>query len=103
MDFQTPGAWDSLRSGIRELCSEFGDTYWQELDHDRAYPLEFVQALGQAGWLSTLIPTKYNGGGVGLEAQPVNALAASFTSSSVYAPSPDSFIPIENNSSNSLP
>ncbi len=66
MDFQTPGAWDSLRSGIRELCSEFGDTYWQELDHDRAYPLEFVQALGQAGWLSTLIPTEYNGGGLGL-------------------------------------
>ena len=66
MDFQTPGAWDSLRAGIRELCSEFGDTYWQELDHDRAYPLEFVQALGQAGWLSTLIPTEYNGGGLGL-------------------------------------
>ncbi len=66
MDFQTPGAWDSLRSGIRELCSEFGDTYWQELDHERAYPLEFVQALGQAGWLSTLIPTEYNGGGLGL-------------------------------------
>jgi acyl-CoA dehydrogenase len=66
MDFQTPGAWDSLRSGIRELCSEFGDTYWQELDHHRAYPLEFVQALGQAGWLSTLIPTEYNGGGMGL-------------------------------------
>lgn len=66
MDFQTPGAWDSLRAGIRELCSEFGDTYWQELDYDRAYPLEFVQALGQAGWLSTLIPTEYNGGGLGL-------------------------------------
>ena len=66
MNFETPGAWDSLRTGIRELCSEFGDTYWQELDHERAYPLEFVQALGQAGWLSTLIPTKYNGGGLGL-------------------------------------
>lgn len=66
MDFQEPGAWNSLRAGIRELCSEFGDTYWQQLDRDREYPLEFVHALGQAGWLSTLIPTEYNGGGLGL-------------------------------------
>ena len=66
MDFQEPGAWDSLRAGIRELCKEFGDTYWQKLDRDRDYPSEFVNALGQAGWLSTLIPTEYNGGGLGL-------------------------------------
>ena len=30
MDFQEPGEWDSLRTGIRELCNEFGDTYWQK-------------------------------------------------------------------------
>ena len=66
MDFQEPRAWNSLRAGIRELCNDFGDTYWQKLDRDRDYPLEFVNALGQAGWLSTLIPTEYNGGGMGL-------------------------------------
>ena len=43
MDFQEPEAWHSLRAGIRELCSEFGDTYWQKLDRDRDYPLEFVE------------------------------------------------------------
>jgi acyl-CoA dehydrogenase len=66
MDFQMPESWDTLRAGVREVCDSFGDTYWRELDVDRAYPEEFVQALGQAGWLSTLIPKEYGGGGLGL-------------------------------------
>ena len=66
MDFQMPESWDTLRSGVRELCDRYGDTYWRQLDVDRAYPEEFVRALGQAGWLATLIPTEYGGGGLGL-------------------------------------
>ena len=66
MDFQTPESWDTLRAGVREACSKFGDTYWRQLDVERAYPEEFVQALGEAGWLSTLIPREYGGGGLGL-------------------------------------
>jgi alkylation response protein AidB-like acyl-CoA dehydrogenase len=45
------------------LCSEFPDAYWIELDRDRRYPQEFVDALTREGWLSILIPEKYGGGG----------------------------------------
>lgn len=66
MDFQTPESWDELRAGVRKLCDAYGDTYWRALDRERAYPEAFVRELGQAGWLSTLIPTEYGGGGLGL-------------------------------------
>lgn len=66
MDFKTPESWDKIRAGVREVCDRFKDTYWRELDRDRVYPEGFVQALGQSGWLSTLIPTEYGGGGLGL-------------------------------------
>jgi len=37
-----------LKSAVRELCRDFPDTYWRELDEKRAYPEAFVQALTSA-------------------------------------------------------
>src|SRR6478735_294292 len=34
-----------LKRAVAELCSNFPDTYWRELDSHRAYPEAFVQAL----------------------------------------------------------
>ena len=51
---------------MRELCRDFPDTYWRELDAKRAYPEAFVQALPLAGYMATLIPEEYGGAGLGV-------------------------------------
>ena len=55
-----------LRTGVRDLCKAFPDTYWRELDAARAYPAAFVTALTDAGYLAALIPEEYGGSGLGV-------------------------------------
>jgi len=55
------------RRAVRELCGQFGNKYWQEVEEKAAYPEAFVKALSDAGWLSSLIPEQYGGGGLRLE------------------------------------
>ena len=55
-----------LRSAVRELCRDFPDSYWRELDSRRAYPEAFVLALTKAGYMATLIPEEYGGAGLGV-------------------------------------
>jgi len=55
-----------LRAGVRDLCRNFPDTYWRELDAARAYPEAFVKALTGAGYLAALIPEAYGGAGLGI-------------------------------------
>jgi acyl-CoA dehydrogenase len=55
-----------IRDGVRAVCNQFDSAYWQKVDHDRAYPEAFVDALTQAGWLAALIPQEYGGAGLGL-------------------------------------
>ena len=62
----TPDAHQDMREALRALCGSFDAAYWQKVDHDRAYPEAFVNALTQAGWLAALIPAEYGGSGLGL-------------------------------------
>jgi acyl-CoA dehydrogenase len=55
-----------LRTGVRDLCKAFPDSYWRALDAERAYPDAFVKALTDAGYLAALIPETYGGSGLGL-------------------------------------
>jgi len=55
-----------LREAVRDLCSRYGEDYWQALDRDRAYPEAFVRELTQAGYLACLIPEAYGGAGLGI-------------------------------------
>jgi len=55
-----------LRAGVRDLCKGFPDSYWRELDAQRAYPEAFVKALTDAGYLAALIPEEYGGSGLGV-------------------------------------
>ncbi len=57
---------ETLREDVRELCAKFPNEYWRELDINREYPYEFVDALTKAGYLSVLIPEQYGGKGFGL-------------------------------------
>ena len=55
-----------LKNAVAELCRIFPDSYWRELDSQRAYPEAFVQALTKAGYMATLIPEEYGGAGMGI-------------------------------------
>ena len=60
-----------IRDAVRQLCSQFPDEYFREVDSRRAYPEKFVDALIEAGWLSAMIPQEYGGSGLGLTAASV--------------------------------
>ncbi len=62
-----PG-WGEIRDGVRHICEQYPNTYWVKLDHESAYPTEFVDALTQAGYLGALIPEEYGGAGLPLSA-----------------------------------
>jgi acyl-CoA dehydrogenase len=58
----------AIRESVRALCAKFPGEYWRELDRERAYPTEFVEALTSAGFLAALIPEEYGGSGLSMRA-----------------------------------
>ena len=61
-----PDAYQDLRDALRELCAEFPDTYFREIDANDAYPEAFIDKLTADGWLAAMIPEEYGGSGLGL-------------------------------------
>ena len=60
--------YGDIRAGVQRLCEQFPGAYWREKDEQRSYPVEFVHALTEAGYLSALIPEEYGGAGLPLGA-----------------------------------
>ena len=60
--------YPEIREAVRRLCQDFPESYWRELDRERAYPTGFVKALTDSGYLSVLIPEEYGGSGLPLSA-----------------------------------
>jgi acyl-CoA dehydrogenase len=63
--------YTAIREEVAKLCAQYPGEYWREKDKARAYPSEFVAALGEAGYLAALIPEEYGGAGL-----PISAAAA---------------------------
>lgn len=55
-----------VRNTVEQICAKYPGEYWREKDRDRAYPVEFVQALTDAGLLACLIPERYGGSGLSI-------------------------------------
>jgi alkylation response protein AidB-like acyl-CoA dehydrogenase len=69
MDQQLPtDPHAEIRVEVAKLCARFPGEYWRNLDRDRTYPTEFVNALTEAGYLAALIPEEYGGAGLPLSA-----------------------------------
>ena len=66
MDFSLTEDQAAIAQAIRDVCAKFPGQYWRDLDTRGAYPEEFVATLTELGWLATLIPTEYGGGGLGI-------------------------------------
>jgi acyl-CoA dehydrogenase len=60
-----------IRESVAKLCAQFPGEYWRRLDRDSAYPLAFVGALTEAGYLAAMIPEEYGGAGLPLSAASV--------------------------------
>ena len=61
-------SFPEIREAVQKLCARFPGEYWRRLDRERSYPVDFVKALTEAGFLSVLIPEAYGGSGLGLGA-----------------------------------
>ena len=53
-----------IQKEVHRICDDFDDEYWREHDRNAEYPMDFVQALGEHGWLGTVIPEEYDGAGL---------------------------------------
>ena len=58
--------WVEIRDGVRRVCQRFPNEYWVKLDHEAAYPTDFVEALTETGYLAALVPESYGGAGLPL-------------------------------------
>ena len=61
-------SYPEIREAVAKLCARFPGAYWRGLDREMAYPVAFVQALTEAGYLSVLIPESHGGSGLPLSA-----------------------------------
>ena len=57
---------DQIRSGVREICTDFPDEYWQEHEDRHEFPWDFYKVMADAGWIGIAIPDEYGGGGCGI-------------------------------------
>ncbi|KAM0385021.1 hypothetical protein HYE67_002957 [Fusarium culmorum] len=55
-----------VREAVSQVCQEFPNTYWQELDQQEKDPKEFHRALAKAGWLGIALPESLGGSGLGI-------------------------------------
>ena len=59
---------EDIREGVQRLCSDFPGAYWRRCDREQAYPVEFVDALTESGYLAALVPEEYGGSGLTISA-----------------------------------
>ncbi len=57
-----------VRDAVARLCADFPGEYWRDKDRQKLYPVEFVEALTEGGYLSVLIPEAYGGAGMDIAA-----------------------------------
>ncbi|MGO2861357.1 MAG: acyl-CoA dehydrogenase family protein [Brevibacterium sp.] len=57
---------NDLRGLVNQICADFPDEYWRQMDEEKAYPETFVDTLTTTGCLGALVPEEYGGLGLGL-------------------------------------
>ena len=56
---------DEVRAALRPMMQRFGPEYWRRIDAERAFPTEFFDVMGEAGYFGTFIPEEYGGAAAG--------------------------------------
>jgi len=57
---------NEIRQSVKQLCANYGEDYWLQLDRTNGFPTEFVRELTTSGFLTVLIPEEYGGAGLGV-------------------------------------
>ncbi|CAH0036697.1 unnamed protein product [Clonostachys rhizophaga] len=55
-----------VRESVSQVCSNFPNTYWQNLDQTETDPKDFHAALAKDGWLGVALPEEFGGSGLGI-------------------------------------
>jgi len=63
-DLDLTDSQQDVRQSIQSICADFDHEYWRTHAREETYPREFVDELGDEGWLGALIPEEYGGKGL---------------------------------------
>ena len=66
MNFAFTSEQDAIREAVSRVCAPFDAHYWLEKDRHGGFPLDFHQAIADAGWLGVCMPEEYGGAGLGI-------------------------------------
>ncbi len=66
MNFSLTPEQESIRDAIFKVCARFDAEYWLNRDRNGGFPLDFHQAIADAGWLGVCMPEEYGGAGLGI-------------------------------------
>ncbi len=66
MNFSLTPEQESIRDAIFKVCARFDAEYWLDRDRNGGFPLDFHQAIADAGWLGVCMPEEYGGAGLGI-------------------------------------
>jgi acyl-CoA dehydrogenase len=77
MNFALSPEQESIREAILKICERFDAAYWLERDRNGGFPLDFHQAIADAGWLGICMPEEYGGSGLGIQEASIMVQAIS--------------------------
>jgi acyl-CoA dehydrogenase len=66
MNFSLTPEQEQIRDAIAKICEPFDADYWLRKDREGGFPMDFHQALAQAGWLGIAMPEEFGGAGLGI-------------------------------------
>lgn len=66
MNFAFTPEQDAIREAVSRVCAAFDANYWLEKDRHGGFPLDFHQAIADAGWLGVCMPEEFGGAGLGV-------------------------------------
>ena len=57
---------DAIGAAVAQICRTFDDAYWLKQDRLGSFPIQFYQAIADAGWLGICMPSRLGGAGLGI-------------------------------------
>src|SRR6476661_3371051 len=57
---------DAIRAHVQKLVRAWDADYWRNCDRERAFPREFFDAVGAAGYFGALLSEEHGGSAAGL-------------------------------------
>jgi len=66
MDITLSADHRAIEENAGRVVARFGDDYWTEVDSTPRFPVEFHEAMADAGWLGIAMPVEFGGAGLGV-------------------------------------